>query len=314
MNFRPQIVKRKFEVDLTRLGWLEPVVAEVLDQMEKQTVRVYRPDDEAAFCMLLEGDGASVLHERATLSVNIPEWLCVACQRIRLGYAEDSPPETVPSGAAGWYDHNARRVLFPSDCLQEPVGPAGLDAEIVLLGETLEHLARCRNGWDQVRFVVAHELVHVFEAMRFFVPAVMNWKVFWDKALHCGTLLDVVFKMLSLHHRFLDDYGSQRELAMLEEYWPSRAGRWFQALRGSQRVSGRGRAASRRPRRSSTASGGGDREYPCPIPRCTHVFRGSRGGWDQHVAAVHRHPGWHPEIRDAEARKAAFRAEFPGWF
>jgi hypothetical protein len=72
--------------------------------------------------------------------------------------------------------------------------------------------------------------------------------------------------------------------------------------------------ARRQPLRSSTTNGVGRLDYPCPIPGCSHVFCGSRGGWDPHVAAVRRHPNWHPEIRDAEGRKKAFRAEFPGWF
>ena len=35
--------------------------------------------------------------------------------------------------------------------------------------------------------------------------------------------------------------------------------------------------------------------YPCPIPACTKVFRGARGGWDAHVASFRMHPQWHSE-------------------
>lgn len=56
------------------------------------------------------------------------------------------------------------------------------------------------------------------------------------------------------------------------------------------------------------------RTYPCPIPGCTHVFRGSRGGWDAHVGAISRHPQWHPEVVDPEERKKLFKQVFPEWF
>lgn len=52
-------------------------------------------------------------------------------------------------------------------------------------------------------------------------------------------------------------------------------------------------------------------EFRCPIQNCTHVFKGSRGGWDSHVASLARHPSWHPEIVNGEERKNLFRNEFP---
>jgi hypothetical protein len=54
--------------------------------------------------------------------------------------------------------------------------------------------------------------------------------------------------------------------------------------------------------------------YPCPIPGCTHVFVGGRGGWDAHVGSRGTHPAWHPDVHDAEQRKALFRKEFPSFF
>ena len=54
-------------------------------------------------------------------------------------------------------------------------------------------------------------------------------------------------------------------------------------------------------------------EYRCPIPGCTKVFRGTRGGWDAHVASWRMHPDWHPDVTDGEARKRRFRREYPRW-
>lgn len=55
------------------------------------------------------------------------------------------------------------------------------------------------------------------------------------------------------------------------------------------------------------------RDYACPIPGCRHVFRGSRGGWDAHVASLRKHPQWHPAVVDPEARKRLFKKEHPDW-
>jgi hypothetical protein len=54
--------------------------------------------------------------------------------------------------------------------------------------------------------------------------------------------------------------------------------------------------------------------YPCPIPRCDHVFTGSRAGWDVHVASLRMHPRWQPDVRDPAERKALFRSTYPRFF
>ena len=54
--------------------------------------------------------------------------------------------------------------------------------------------------------------------------------------------------------------------------------------------------------------------YPCPIPACTKVFRGSRGGWDAHVASSRMHPQWHPDVADPGQRKHLFRRQYADWF
>ena len=57
----------------------------------------------------------------------------------------------------------------------------------------------------------------------------------------------------------------------------------------------------------------GRMEYRCPIGGCTKVFRGSRGGWDAHVASPRIHPDWHPDVIDGRVRKERFKAEYPDW-
>lgn len=54
--------------------------------------------------------------------------------------------------------------------------------------------------------------------------------------------------------------------------------------------------------------------YPCPIPGCRKVFKGSRGGWDGHVGAFRMHPNWQPHITDHGDRLKAFRTEYESFF
>jgi hypothetical protein len=77
-----------------------------------------------------------------------------------------------------------------------------------------------------------------------------------------------------------------------------------------------GRALPRReskPADERTSDSTGVR-FACPIPGCSKVFVGSRGGWDGHVGAVRQHPSWHAEIGDAETRRDLFRREFQTFF
>ena len=55
------------------------------------------------------------------------------------------------------------------------------------------------------------------------------------------------------------------------------------------------------------------KNYTCPIPGCHHVFRGSRGGWDAHVASLRKHPDWQPDVTHGGKRKRLFKKEHPEW-
>lgn len=57
-----------------------------------------------------------------------------------------------------------------------------------------------------------------------------------------------------------------------------------------------------------------ERSYPCPIPKCDKVFKGTRGGWDGHVGGFSIHPDWHPDVTDPEQRRKLFKKEFPDFF
>lgn len=55
-------------------------------------------------------------------------------------------------------------------------------------------------------------------------------------------------------------------------------------------------------------------DYSCPIPGCTKVFQGSRGGWDAHVASPRKHLGWYPDVKSPQVRKELFKRDFGDWF
>ena len=55
-------------------------------------------------------------------------------------------------------------------------------------------------------------------------------------------------------------------------------------------------------------------DYRCPIPGCSKVFQGSRGGWDAHVASLRKHLDWYPDVKSPQLRKELFRRDFGGWF
>lgn len=86
--------------------------------------------------------------------------------------------------------------------------------------------------------------------------------------------------------------------------------------RKEQTQNGRSRSTVPSGRSSSKMSSTADalRTYPCPIPGCRKVYRGSRGGWDAHVGSLRTHPSWRPELQTDEDRRQAYRTEFPDFF
>src|SRR5215204_1894554 len=92
-------------------------------------------------------------------------------------------------------------------------------------------LARDQRSHDALRFVLTHELVHVFENLPFIVPAFVDWEKYWEVALSSGSDSDEAHRLRSLHAITLDDYGGVGELKAIENYWPSWAKVWSNAIR-----------------------------------------------------------------------------------
>lgn len=242
IKFRSKTIRREFQLDLGELGPFAPAVMEVLQTVQKDTIGVYRPDDEEAFRTRFDEGGHQVLHEAANLNVSIPEWLCAACQSIRWESEEDAAWEGRTSTTLAWYSHNTNGTLFAvnsrlgTGTLRKPVGPAGFQGEIVLTFGMQQWLCSGNEkDRDKFRFVVAHELVHVFEGMRVIVPAFIDWDTYWERALRGGLQADAPAEIAQRSSKCLDQYGGLSELAMIEEYWPSETKRWCEAFRGPSR-------------------------------------------------------------------------------
>ena len=92
---------------------------------------------------------------------------------------------------------------------------------------TTEHKFKC---------IIAHELVHVFDMMRFVVPAFMDWRSFWTHVLEEGSACDILQSRFNCISSFVDCYGEESELAMIEEDWPSQAKIWFDAFRQNEDI------------------------------------------------------------------------------
>ena len=234
MNLETKTLERTFRLDLAPNPQLLLLVPQVIERIENDELGVYRPDDEDAFEIVID-NGTIRVHERATLNVSIREWLCVACQIIRFDSCEEEDSPRDSSGTLAWYQNNAMQVLIPPNTEHRPQGPAALTGEIVLTN-SIQQWFCSPTDQDVGRFcfVLAHELVHVFEAMRVIVPAVMDWETFWEKALQRGTVCEAACEVGLLHLAALDDYGNENELLMIERYWPSLAQNWHDAFRGAE--------------------------------------------------------------------------------
>lgn len=66
-------------------------------------------------------------------------------------------------------------------------------------------------------------------------------------------------------------------------------------------------------RGQATSSESGAAEYRCPIPDCSKIFLGSRGGWNAHVGSPGMHPDWRPDVSDPGERKRIFKHEHNDW-
>ena len=228
LGIKTQKREFRFSSDLSiteELSIAQTWVEDVIGGIEKDELLVF-PADKKADLQSRQADGSILFNVGATEPVSIREWLCVGCQKLRWGNLDEFSDR---EDCGAFYKSNAPEVLWPVSGIDEPVGPVAFSAEIALNPGLTNWVS---SGFEaKFKFVVAHELVHVFDYMRLIVPAFRDWASFWEVVLLEGTLCDWVVETLHDTSRFVDSYGEENELAMVQDYWPSQADGWFKAMR-----------------------------------------------------------------------------------
>ncbi len=209
------------------MGICEQYAKEVIESIETDELLVFDPKDEKGLDDIFTDDGALLIHEKAKIPVKVREWLPVGCQCIRYGVHEE-----VEKNALAHYRSNSSQVLWPAYAEHKPEGPAAFVGEIVISPHHLVIPNLDKPFFkDMFKCVVAHELVHVFEYLRFVAPAFMNWRSFWHTFLSGGLDCEQLCRHLQDSNTFVDRYGTRIELSCLQDYWPSQAKKWFNAFR-----------------------------------------------------------------------------------
>lgn len=223
----------QFSTEIEEYGIVQPGphswVNEVIESIETDTIQVYDPKDTSALDDVFNDQDDECLEGRLSLTVPLREWIPVGCQCVRWF----SPLDMVQAsrrGSLAWYENNAATVLWPIDRLPMRVqGPAAFVGEIAIN----------RQDWafeeDKFKFVLAHELVHVFDMLKLLIPAFMDWRSFWKHALHEGDSCEDAARRYAESGTLIDDYGCASERQCIQQYWPSQAGRWFKAFRAQGR-------------------------------------------------------------------------------
>jgi hypothetical protein len=213
LTIRVERARRVFEfvMDAEITDWL---VYDVINKLEIDELHVFQPDDQRAF------SGESLL-KRATLPIKIRDWFPMACQLIQEARIDDYNTHAL-------FSDNASHCLFRIDG-RRPIGPANLQCEIRLSRRLFS--GRNPAAPDAIRLVVAHELAHAFDLLRFTGPAILDWNEYWRKPLAEGRNCRQVLQRIEDLALRLDDYGSQSELESLRRFWPSHAEEWIEAAR-----------------------------------------------------------------------------------
>ena len=201
---------------------------EVINEIENDNLLVIRTNEPLR--LELRDDGSIDVDSRFRNKVSIREWLPIACQNIR---SQAGPLDDFDRvNAIACYRSNADEVLFPVGTNDMPPGPVAFNAAIIFENAFIRSLIGIDSQKEnKFKFVLAHELVHVFDFMRFLVPAFRNWKRFWKICLDDGDACEQIGHLWMYKNCFVDSYGTETELAMVEQYWPKKAKKWFEAFR-----------------------------------------------------------------------------------
>ncbi|HOX14576.1 MAG TPA: hypothetical protein PLP18_00460 [Smithellaceae bacterium] len=226
---KPKELARTFSLKISNnLFNCKKWTQEVINEIENDRLLVLSASKP--FSLDLSGDSFIQIDSCFRKPVSIKEWLPIACQNIRCQEGESD--EFNRPNALACYTSNAGEVLFPVGLGTIPPGPVAFNAAIIIHTEINTMLkVEEPGGEDRFKFVLAHELVHVFDFMRILVPAFQNWKRFWKICLEEGDACEKMEQLCMYKNCFVDSYGTETELAMVEQYWPKKARKWYEAFR-----------------------------------------------------------------------------------
>ena len=213
-------------------GIYDKWAGEVIEGIENDNLFVFDVEDSNALSLELDENDCELLLKRATVQVSAKQWLPVGCQLIRY---ENSDEDFDKNDCIACYKTNAPKVLWPAYSEYKPEGPAALTGEIILnkkrfASDLIKHIKKARYE-TAFKGIIAHELVHVFNALRFIVPAFIHWGKFWNNIVDEGGACDVLASKYGNAGIFVDQYGRKNELLSMQEFWPSKAKNWFNAMK-----------------------------------------------------------------------------------
>jgi len=223
----PKSFSRPFSLQIA-IPPFNKIAFDVLESIEDDILMVFDARDFDLFNDEANADGVTEPFKRAKNPISIREWLCISCQVIRW----DVVDEFENPNQFGVYKQNAADVIYPVGTEHFPPGPTAFCGEIILRREKFPIESELVSVADKLSFVIAHELTHAFDKLRVLVPAIQDWSSFWKTALQEGVCCDRARLLYHYQSLFVDDYGSENELAMVEQYWPTHAEKWFKAFRG----------------------------------------------------------------------------------
>lgn len=210
------------------------VVADVLNALETDEIQVlqgYKDSLKQVFSSAAEIH----LQKARTQPASIRRWLTTGCQVIRWDVGEEFTDNDRKRGRIALYTTNAAEVLFPEGAGHRPVGPSAFLGSIII-DQQFFPPEMDEVGLNRLKCVIAHELTHVFDTLKYLVPAFVNWRKCWNDLLEAEGGVDPWREFHWAQGCFLDDYGTQNELSMIERYWPAEARVWFEAFRGAPRM------------------------------------------------------------------------------
>ena len=226
-------IEREFSFKKCLNDKYEKWTNDVLDSLENKELMIFDAKDENPFSNICSYEKIDqFIEERTKEKINICDYLPLACQCVR--NIQDSDIELKKEQEekkvllASYWSNTNRTILPVSSIL--PESPAAFIGEIVL-HDLIEDKLRPHKpkSEEPFKYIMAHELLHVFNGMRIIVPAFRDWKNFWAKALKKGQACSDAREVKKRIDNDIDD--PDKVIMELEKYWPSKAEKWFNAFR-----------------------------------------------------------------------------------